>query len=248
MGKKNFKREIIKYLIKMDYFFIDIDGTITNNNPDKIYPEEKLVWGNAIFGVIRDVMVDEGWQPDEAKRAIEKYADKIIWWDYPDFIAEFNLPIEKTWERIYQWHYEYKIVYWDTVELIKELHKKGKNLFIVSNNPIVGCLLNLKVAGLGDITGSKYFERILGANILRGQKHQIDLWKKAVAQIGVEGHKIVNIGDNTKEDGDIPLNVGLKKCFIIRRDEEEKEENNKIIVKNPLSILKYIQKGEKDSL
>ena len=27
----------------MDYFFIDIDGTITDDNPDRKYPEEKLV-------------------------------------------------------------------------------------------------------------------------------------------------------------------------------------------------------------
>lgn len=225
----------------MDYFFIDIDGTITDNNPEKKYPEEKLVWGNPIFGVIRDVMVEEGWSSEEAKKSIEEYADRIVWWDYPDILAEFNLPVEKTWERIYQWHYEYKIVYWDTVELIKELYKRGKNLFIVSNNPIVGCLLNLKVAGLGDITGSKYFKRILGANILRGQKYQIELWKKAVAQIGIEAKKIVNIGDNIKEDGEIPLKIGLKMCFIIRRDtEENKENNNIVIIKNPLSILKYI--------
>ena len=142
----------------MDYFFIDIDGTITDNNPTKKYPEEKLVWNNPVFGVIKDVMVEEGWKTEEAKRKIEEYADKIIWWDYPDFIAEFNLPLEKTWERIYEWHDEYKIVYRDTVELIKELYKKGNDLFIVSNNPIVGCLLNLKVSGLGDITGSKYFK------------------------------------------------------------------------------------------
>jgi len=224
----------------MDYFFIDIDGTITDNNPDKKYPDEKIIWSNPILGVIRDVMVEERWKTEEANKKIEEYADKIIWWDYPDFIAEFNLPVEKTWEKIYKWHYDYKIVYWDTVELIKELYKKGKDLFIVSNNPIVGCLLNLKVAGLGDITGSMYFKRILGANILRGQKHQVELWKKAIAQVGVGAQKIVNIGDNISEDGTIPLKVGLKKCFVIRRDESEKEENGIIIVKNPLSILDYI--------
>lgn len=225
----------------MDYIFIDIDGTITDTNPDKKYPEEKLVWGNPIFGVIRDVMVEEGWDGNEAKKKIEEYASKIIWWDYPDFIAEFNLPVEKTWERIYNWHNEYLIFYTDTVELIKELYKIGKNLYIVSNNPIVGCLLKLKRAGLGDITGSKYFKRILGANILRGQKFQIELWKRAIAQIGIEGEKIINIGDNIKEDGEIPLKAGLKTCFIIDRNGEEKEEGKLIKVKNPLSILKHLK-------
>ena len=224
----------------MDYFFIDIDGTITDDNPDRKYPEEKLVWNNPVLGVIKDVMVEEGWKTEEAKRKIEEYADKIIWWDYPDFIAEFNLPLEKTWERIYEWHDEYKIVYRDTVELIKELYKKGNDLFIVSNNPIVGCLLNLKVAGLGDITGSKYFKRILGANILRGQKHQVGLWKRAIAQVGVEPQKIINIGDNISEDGEVPLGAGIKKCFIIRRNESERKKDGIIVVKGPLSVLDYI--------
>ncbi|MCM8807528.1 MAG: HAD hydrolase-like protein [Candidatus Omnitrophica bacterium] len=225
----------------MDYFFIDIDGTITDNNPYKKYPEEKLVWGNPIFGVIRDVMVEEGWDSEEARKAIEEYADKIVWWDYPDILAEFNLPLAKTLEKIYQWHYEYKVVYWDTVELIRELYRRRKNLFIVSNNPIVGCLLNLKVARLGDITGSKYFKRILGANILRGQKYQVELWRRAIFQIGVEPDKIANIGDNVKEDGEIPLRIGIKKCFIIKRDITYEENRNGIVlIKNPLEILKFI--------
>ena len=51
----------------MENFFIDIDGTITDNNSEKNYPEEKLVWGNPIFGVIRDVMAEKGWKPEEGE-------------------------------------------------------------------------------------------------------------------------------------------------------------------------------------
>lgn len=224
----------------MDYFFIDIDGTITDNNPEKKYPESKLVWKNPIFGVMRDVMVEEGWDGEEAKKKIEEYADKVIWWDYPDFIAEFNLPIEKTWERIYKWHQDYLIVYQDTVELIKKLYKMGKNLYIVSNNPIVGCLLKLKRAGLGDITGSSYFKRILGANILRGQKSQIELWERAIAQIGVKPEQISIIGDNEKEDGEVPLCTGIGRSFIISRNGGSFKNNKIIFVNNANEISNYI--------
>jgi len=226
----------------MDYFFIDIDGTITDNNPDKKYSAEKLVWGNPVLGVIRDVMVEEGWSPEEAKSKIEEYAHTIIWWDYPDFIAEFNLPVGKTWARIYDWHYQYKIFYSDTVELIKALNKKKKKLFIVSNNPVVGCLLNLKVAGLGEITGSRYFKRILGANILRGQKSQRELWKKAIAQIGAEPEEIVNIGDNEREDGDIPVSAGIGTAVIIKRDitERIRREGRKVFIQKPADCLHFL--------
>lgn len=228
----------------MENFFVDIDGTITDNSPEKVYPEEKLVWKNPIFGVIRDVMAEEGCQPEKAKNRIEEYADKIIWWDYPDFIAEFNLPVQKTWERIYRWHEEYLTVYQDTVDLIKTLHKKGKNLFIVSNNPIVGCLLKLKRAGLGEITGSPYFKRILGANILRGQKSQVELWKKAVAQVGIPPENIAVIGDNPTEDAKNPLACNIGRAFIIQRDLKKDivTDGSIIFVKSPCFIPDYLKK------
>jgi len=220
--------------------FVDIDGTITDNNPERKYPESKLVWKNPIFGVMRDVMVEKGWDGEEAKRKIEEYADEVVWWDYPDFIAEFNLPVEETWEKIYEWHNDYLIVYEDTVDLIKKLKKMNENLYIVSNNPIVGCLLKLKRAGLGDVKGSFYFRRILGANILRGQKHQVQLWKRAIAQVGVEPEKIAIIGDNEKEDGNVPLSTGIGRAFIIRREEERENEEKLIFVKKAGDILKYL--------
>ncbi len=237
MGKRNYLN------IEKEYFFVDIDGTITDTNPEKKYPESKLVWRNSILGVIRDVMIEEGWNGEDAKRKLEEYADEVIWWDYPDFIAEFNLPVEETWKRIYEWHENYLIVYEDTVDLIKELKKMNKNLYIVSNNPIVGCLLKLKRAGLGDITGTSYFKRILGANILRGQKWQIQLWKKAIAQIGVETEKIAIIGDNEEEDGNIPLSVGIGISFVLKRDIEENfyKEGKKIYFKNAKVLLEFLK-------
>jgi len=224
------------------YMFVDIDGTITDNNPEKKYPESKLVWENPIFGVIRDVMVEKGWDEKKAKRQIEEYASKVVWWDYPDFIAEFNLPVEKTWEKIYEWHENYLIVYEDTVDLIKELKKMNKNLYVVSNNPIVGCLLKLKRAGLGDIKGTSYFKRILGANILKGQKHQVQLWKRAIAQVGIEPEKISIIGDNEKEDGEVPLSAGIGRAFIIRREEKRGKNKEKLIfVEKAEDILNYLK-------
>jgi FMN phosphatase YigB (HAD superfamily) len=226
----------------MQNFFLDIDGTITDLRTGKALMESQLVAKNPVFGVIRDTMVEEGWKPEEAKKKIEDYADKVIWWDYPDFIAEFGLPHNKTWQRIYDWHSEYLMVYEDAVELIKSLHSKGKNLFIVSNNPIVACLLKLKRAQLGDITGSPYFKRILGANILRGQKHQKQLWEKAIAQIGINPVEIANIGDDENQDGDVPISAGIAKAFLVKRnlDGNPTGEEKKIFVKSATDVLEYI--------
>jgi len=231
--------------MKPKAIFIDIDGTLTDNEPGNVYPLEKHVWKNPIFGVIRDVMVEKGWKPEEARRSIEEYADRVIWWDYPDFIAEFSLPPAETWERIYDWHRQYLMVYEDGVEMVKELYKQGRPLFVVSNNPIVGCLLKLKRAGLGEITGSEYFRRILGANILRGQKSQPALWQKAFAQVGVAPAQAAVIGDNPREDGDIPLELGLGRAIIVCRTmEEEMQSNDRRIFVRSLSQVPLLLKQE----
>lgn len=197
--------------------FVDIDGTLTDNDPANLYPAEKHVWRNPIFGVIRDAMVDGGWDAAEACRRIEEYADTVVWWDYPDFLAEFSLDPKRVWERIHDWHDRYQTVYADGVEMVKELHARGVPLFVVSNNPIVGCLLKLRRAGLAEITGSPYFRRILGANILRGQKSQPALWRRAFAQVGIPPGEIAVVGDNPREDGDIPLDLGLGRAVIVAR-------------------------------
>jgi len=201
--------------------FVDIDGTLTDNDPANVYPAEKHVWRNPIFGVIRDAMVDAGWDAAEARRRIEEYADAVVWWDYPDFLAEFSLDPARVWERIHAWHDRYQTVHTDGAEMVERLHARGVPLFVVSNNPIVGCLLKLRRAGLGEITGSPYFRRILGANILRGQKSQPALWLKAFAQVGIPPGDIVVVGDNPREDGDIPLSLGLGRAVIVVRSMAE---------------------------
>lgn len=71
--------------------FIDIDGTITDWA--RPVPPESLVGGQPIFGLFRDLMIERGQTPAAAARALEEYAARVIWWDYPDFPADFSLPV-----------------------------------------------------------------------------------------------------------------------------------------------------------
>ncbi len=215
-------------------FFIDIDGTITDEIKGKVVLDKSLVWGNPVLGCIRDVMVKEkNWDPKDAKKAIETYADKVIWWDYPDFITKFDLPVGKTWKVIQQWHQKYLFCYDDGVKMVKELARQARKLFVVSNNPFVGCLLKLERAGLGNIDGSGYFKKILGANSLRGQKCQRELWERAIIETGFNPKDIVTIGDNLKEDGEIPLSSGIGHAFIIQRDLSEK-----VVLEGQITLVK----------
>lgn len=221
-------------------FIVDIDGTLVDDKPWSEYPASELVWGNPIFGVLRDVMVEDGRDFAESKKIIEDHADKLVYWDYPDFIADFGLPVEKCYELLRAWHISHLSVYDDAVAAVKHLKKKSRTLCIVSNNPIVGCLMKVERAGLANIHGSEYFSRILGANNLRGQKSNKALWLRAVAQIGINPKYIVTIGDNPVEDGDNPLSAGIGHAVIIRRGQKEEviEQGQKIYVRD---IRAYIE-------
>ncbi len=223
---------------------MDIDGTLIDNCPEKDYSQEQLIRGNPILAVIRDVMVEEGWDPAVAGKSIEGLAGEIIWWDYPDFMAEFHLPTVRTWERICQWHDENLSVYQDTVATVRALHGLGKKLFIASNNPIVGCIYKLRRAGLSDGWSAPCFRRILGTNNLRGQKSLREFWLRAVAQSGIEPKRIATIGDNENEDGDVPLAAGIGRAFIIDRhlDTESANVGGKLFIREPSVILSFFSR------
>lgn len=196
--------------------FFDIDGTITDDGPaPQIHPSHVL--SNAVFSVLRDAMVAKGWDGAEAAKAIVALADRIVFWDYPDFIVEFDLPATDTWRRIVAWHRDHLVVYEDAVALVKELRGRGLKLCIASNNPLVGCLLKLQRAGLGGLQGTAWFDRIFCANLLRGQKHQPAWWQRALAQCGCDADEILVIGDSEKEDHATPASAGFKHFAIVDR-------------------------------
>jgi FMN phosphatase YigB (HAD superfamily) len=195
---------------------VDIDGTITDDrDQSQIGPGHVL--HNAVFDALRDVMVDHGWGADGAERDIAALADKVRFWDYPAYIQTFHLPPASTWERIRAWHERELIVYQDAVTMIKQLHRAGVRLFIVSNNPRTGCLLKLQRAGLGDLDGSTWFEEILGSNILHGQKGAVDHWRRALAHTRLDPETVAVVGDNDTEDHEIPARAGFRRFFIVDR-------------------------------
>lgn len=199
------------------YFLVDIDGTLTDYR-EGATSADKLLHGNFLFPIIRDMMMEKGWAKDVAEQTIRELADKVVFWDYPDFIAEFELSAKEAFHRMRQWHRDNLFVYSETVELVKKLAGEGKKLFIMSNNPYTGCLFKLQAAGLADDDfSSPYFCRIFGTNILRGCKGVPDVWRRALAQIPAELSEICVIGDNPHEDGEIPRQCGITHSIIIPR-------------------------------
>ncbi|MFG0247998.1 MAG: HAD family hydrolase, partial [Phycisphaeraceae bacterium JB051] len=199
-------------------YLVDIDGTITDYLPGRMDPKQ-YVAGNFLFPIICDLMVEQGVDRAEAVKQIAQLADRIVYWDYTDFIAEFDLPAEEAFDRMRAWHHANLLVYQSTVDFLKQLHNDGRKLYVMSNNPYVGCLLKLEVAGLAKDGACDIFTGIFGTNRVLGCKGDPTVWKRALAQLPFDPSQVGTIGDNPKEDGHVPKSLGIGESIILDRNQ-----------------------------
>lgn len=200
---------------KLKYYLVDLDGTLTDYRPGALAPE-RLLGGNFLFPIFRDMMVERGFQRGEAEARIVQLARDVVYWDYTDFIVEFELPVEEAHRRLRSWHRENLLVYDKTVELVRRLSQDGRKLFVMSNNPYMGCLMKLEAAGLADAFSAPCFSRVFGTNLLRGCKNDPEVWRRALSQIPAPVSEIGVIGDNPVEDGELPRSLGIGESVILR--------------------------------
>ncbi len=199
-----------------DHILFDIDGTLTDDR-DRPQIQAHFTLGNAVFEIFRDLMVAAGESRVQAERSLAQYAKQHVYWDYADFIHQFNLPPADTWNRLREWHADHIRVYADGVDLVRQLHREGYPLHIISNNPLSGCLLKLEVAGLGGLQGTPFFSRIFCSNIQRGQKSSMAYWQRALVSADIRPEQAIVIGNDLHEDFEVPAQIGIDRCFIVDR-------------------------------
>lgn len=205
---------------KIKACLVDIDGTLTDDFQGPQINHDYIL-DNALFEVLADVMRDEGWERERAARALTEQAELTTFWDYPDFIHNFNLPENHTMQRLSAWHTENIKVYEDGVEMVQALHASGMDLYIFSNNPFFGSLLKLQRAGLSTLEGSAYFKGFVSSNVHKGQKGSKVFWKRGVADIGLAPSALAMIGDHPIEDGTRAKEAGLNTIFRVNREQSE---------------------------
>ncbi|MFA6293375.1 MAG: HAD family hydrolase, partial [Victivallales bacterium] len=124
----------------------DIDSTVT-----EAMRENKIIdFRNAVFEMFSaHIAAKREISPEEARFVLEDMANNVlVWWDYPDLISCFGLEPVLIWKEMRMIHRDILQVYPDAVEMVKYLKSINKNLYIISNNPVTGCLLKLEAAGL----------------------------------------------------------------------------------------------------
>lgn len=198
---------------KVQYYFFDIDSTLIDYI---VNPPERMLHDNFLFPIILDMMIEKGWKAQKAEDSILSLRGRLPFWDYTDFISEFELAPIEAYKRFQEWHKKNIAPIDSTITLVKELYNRGKTLFVISNNPYSGCCLKLEICALADMFGSSYFRRIFSTDKLRGCKGEPGVWQRAIDQILVDPAEIGVIGDNPVEDGEIPRSLGVKEIHIIK--------------------------------
>lgn len=200
--------------INSTVIFCDIDATVTDDLDDGT-----VDFREAVFVMFADkIACSRHLSEFESRALLEDYtSNKNVWWDYPDIIVYFALDALSVWRDLKTIHENKLHVYEDAVNLIKYLAKLGKDTYIVSNNPLTGCLMKLEQAGLATLNGSKFFKRVFGTNITHGMKSQLLTWERIIANFNIHPEQMLTIGDHFQEDFEVPQKAGIGYSFIIDR-------------------------------
>ncbi len=219
-------------------FLIDIDGTITRYKPERSAPGATL-HGNLFFPVISDLMIMHGWEKKAAEKALFDATDNVLRWDYGELLRRFGIPFEEAAEPMAARHQAFLDVHEDAVSLVRSLKERGARLFIISNNPFWGCRWKLLRAGLEP----ELFEFIFSTDLMGGCKSLFPPWEFVFSRMETSPEQIVVIGDDPKEDGEMPQFFGAGRSFILWRKGTPAPQNTarSVFVTDAREIAQFVE-------
>ena len=202
------------------HFLFDIDGTLTRYRTHAL---DRLYQNNFLFPLICDFAVQKGYSRNKCEGLITEVMHQHPYWDYPDFIQHLKLPMRPVLELFRKWHRENLDVYPDTIYLIRKLQKKGITISIISNNPLLGCLLKLECCGFADaLLRTSCFRHILSTDLVHGCKNDRNVWKRAVEHLCLPENAVsIMVGDNLLEDGILPGECNIDFSYILNRENKK---------------------------
>lgn len=205
----------------IDHIVVDIDETLTGDQPGVAQLNPRHLNGNVLFDILRDCLVESGIPPETAGTRLMDHVRQHTFWDYSDLIEALALPPGTAWARLADWHDRNLRVYEDGVQMVRRLHDAGFAQSICSNNPRSGCLLKLRRAGLADLSHSPYFEHLFCSNVLMGQKSAPHWWPLLQATLAVPPERVLVVGDNPKDDMMMPRAAGFQHFVLVDRSQVE---------------------------
>ena len=118
----------------IDHIVVDIDDTLTGNQPGVAQIDSRHLNGNVLFDLLRDCLVEAGCPLETAEARLLDHVRQHPFWDYSDIIEALALPPRTTWARLVAWHDRNLQVYEDGVQMVRDPRRRHP-LSICSNNP-----------------------------------------------------------------------------------------------------------------
>jgi FMN phosphatase YigB (HAD superfamily) len=204
---------------KIKALFVDVDDTLIRFKSDSGVPEARRHGSGSLFWVLLRAGTElSGLAPEEVSRRIAFVKENIVWWNWTDFIGKLDINPERFWEFAYQVESEYIEPSGDEIlTAFRRIQNSGVKMFVTSNNPNNGILHKLRLAGLGNFPGTPFFHQLLGATELRSMKWEPVYWERALAHTGLKAYEVAVVGDNIRDDCEIPAMAGIRTSFIIDR-------------------------------
>lgn len=193
---------------------VDIDDTIIRFKPGHE--------SDSLFHVLQSASASlNGMSPDETNARIEEVKRESIWWHWSDFIVALELNPKQFWS--YALEQERRYIEPTGPEIrhaLERIHAAGVLLYVTSNNPSSGILHKLNIADLGSLTGAPLFSQLLGCYEIRAMKWDSLYWKKVLAHVALDPTEVAVVGDNPKDDCEVPHSVGIAHSFLINRGKD----------------------------
>ncbi|MDD2708796.1 MAG: HAD family hydrolase [Verrucomicrobiae bacterium] len=201
------------------HLLIDIDGTITQT--DSTLEQEPGIGSDYFRGILRNLLAKKG--KAASREALDQIREKEKPFNGCMFktAPEMGIDADAYWQAVTQWQEKHLTPYPDAVEMVRTLHAKGFQLYVVSNNSCQGILAKLHRAGLAQKENTPYFKRIFGMDVFgRGFDKGNPVVPASILKMeNLPPEDTATVGDDLEQDGRIPAGAGIKKAFIIRRNQ-----------------------------
>jgi FMN phosphatase YigB (HAD superfamily) len=88
----------------------------------------------------------------------------------------------------------------------------------------------MRIAGVADNHGSTLFHQLLGVTELQAMKWDALYWQKVLAHTALDGDELAVLGDNAKDDYEMPRSVGIAGTFLLTSGEDRSAESTDSLV------------------
>ena len=212
-------------LLNTKAVFVDIDGTITDDQSDNTYLNDPDINGCYFSGVLRNLLVDRlKISPREALDRIVEMTTTCGWRNpfYATRTFDVGISEEEVWREVLKWQEKHVILFDDAVFMITELYNRGFDLYIVTNGAREVALAKLARGRLATAKGSKYFKRIYSCfDVFNCQKDNPLVYERIISREQLDPAKVVMVGDSPEQDLAVPNKVGISNVFIVDRKQEK---------------------------